>query len=107
MRARDRLQPRVTSIKDMAKFLPPPENAATLHPLEARAIFRQNRYYGPTTGFCLGYLQANVAVFPEELADDFEEFCRRNRAPLPLLYRSKPGEVGAPHLAKNSDIRCR
>ena len=91
----------------MAKFLPPPENAATLHPSEARAIFRQNSYYGPTTGFCLGYLQANVAVFPEQLADDFEEFCRRNRGPLPLLYRSKPGEVGAPQLAKNSDIRYR
>ena len=94
-----------TVMENQPTFLPPPENAATLLPSEARALFRLNRYYGATTGFCRGYLQANVVVFPEPLADDFEEFCRRNRAPLPLLYRSKPGEVGAPPLAEDSDIR--
>lgn len=94
-----------TVMENQPKFPPPPENAATLLPSEARALFRLNRYYGATTGFCRGYLQANVVVFPEPLADDFEEFCRRNRAPLPLLYRSKPGEVGAPPLAEDSDIR--
>ena len=94
-----------TVMENQPKFLPPPENAATLRPSEARAVFRENRYYGSTTGFCRGYLQANVVVFPEQLADEFEEFCRRNRAPLPLLYRSKPGEVGAPPLAEDSDIR--
>ena len=87
------------------KFLPPPENAAALLPSEARQLFRQNGFDGLTSGFCAGYMQANIVVLPRELADDFEQFCRRNSAPLPLLYRSKPGEVGAPPLAKDSDIR--
>ena len=83
----------------------PPENAANLSPAEARAVFRRNGYYGSTTGFSLGHGQANLAVIPQEMAADFEEFCKRNAAPLPLLYRSQPGEVGAPPLAADSDVR--
>lgn len=93
------------TMADQPKFLPPPENAASLAPSEARQLFRLNRYYGPTSGFCLGYLQANMAVLPEELADDFEEFCRKNYGPFPLICRSAAGEIGAPPLAKDSDIR--
>lgn len=81
------------------------ENPSNLHPSEARELFRRGLYSGPTEGFCDGYFQINLAVLPECLADDFEEFCRRNRAPFPLIYRSKPGEVAAPPLAKNSDVR--
>ena len=81
------------------------EDPSGLHPAEARELFRRNLYSGPTAGFCAGYVQTNLAVFPEHLADEFEEFCRRNRAAFPLMYRSKPGEVAAPPLAKNSDIR--
>ena len=57
-------------------------------------------------GFCLGHAQTNVAILPDELSDDFEEFCKKNFGPLPLLYRSKAGEVGAPPLAADSNIRC-
>lgn len=84
---------------------PRPANAASLLPADARKIFRANRYYGSTSGFSGGYLQANVAAIPAQLADDFEELCRRNHGPLPLLYRSNPSELGAPPLAKDSDIR--
>lgn len=52
-----------------------------------------------------GYQQANVVVLPHHLADDFEAFCRRNPGPLPLLYRSKPGETACPPLAQHADIR--
>ncbi len=88
-----------------AKYPAAPKNAATLSPQAARELFRENRYHSSTTGFCSGYLQANVVVFPKELADDFEEFCRKNFGPLPLLYRSKSGEVEAPLLAMESVIR--
>ena len=87
------------------KFLAPPPNANKLSPRDAREVFRINGYYGPTSGFCSGYIQANVAVLPSKLAVEFQEFCRRNFGPLPVLYCSQPGEVGAPPLAGSSDIR--
>lgn len=87
------------------KFIPPPENASSLLPSEARAIFRTNGYYGHTSGFCAGYTQANLLVVPGHLADDFEEFCGVNSAPFPLLYRSRAGDCSAPPLAKDSDVK--
>ena len=59
----------------------------------------------PTYGWCKGHLQANISIVPSIVADDFERFCELNPGPCPLLYRSKPGEVTAPILAKDSDIR--
>ena len=82
-----------------------PENAAALSPAEARGLFRLSKYHGSTTGFCSGYSQTNVAVLPTAaLAKDFNEFCSKNHATLPLLYCSQPGEVATP-LAADSDIR--
>ncbi|KAM3594073.1 uncharacterized protein V6R79_001797 [Siganus canaliculatus] len=52
-----------------------------------------------------GFQQANVVVLPKHLANDFEAFCHRNAAPLPLLYRSQSGETSCPPLSKNADIR--
>ena len=82
-----------------------PENAASLSPKEARELFRLNEYHGSTTGFCAGYLQANIAILPKSLADDFSEFCRKNHAVVPLLYRSQPGEVTTTLTNTDSDIR--
>lgn len=59
----------------------------------------------PTYGWCRGHLQANISIVPSRVADDFEKFCQLNPSACPLLYRSKPGEVTAPPLAQNSDIR--
>ncbi len=97
---------RRTSFKSMEyKFLPRPSNASGLTPVEARALFRRMEYDGITSGFCVGSVQANVVVLPEFLADDFQSFCKMNSGPLPLLYRSKPGEFESPPLASNVDIR--
>ena len=88
------------------KHLPAPENAVALLPSKARALFRRNGYYLSSGGFCAGYTQANLVILPSaELADQFEEFCKKNYAPLPLLYRSQPGEYAAPPLAQDSDVR--
>ena len=88
-----------------SKFLPAPADATSLSPSEARAIISRNGYYGTTSGFCLGHAQFNMMMLPSDLADDFEELCKKNHGPFPLLYRSKPGEVGAPPLAKDADIK--
>ncbi|KAM9147428.1 D-glutamate cyclase, mitochondrial isoform 2-T4 [Pangshura tecta] len=58
-----------------------------------------------TSGMAEGYKQANVVILHKSLADDFEKFCRANDGPLPLLYRSKPGEWKCPSLSSNSDIK--
>lgn len=86
-------------------LLAAPENASTLSPQEARALFRLNKYYGSTTGFCAGYLQTNVAVLPKSLATDFRDFCRKNHAALPLVYCSLPGEVTTTIATVETDIR--
>uniref|UniRef100_A0A8D3CYI1 D-glutamate cyclase n=1 Tax=Scophthalmus maximus TaxID=52904 RepID=A0A8D3CYI1_SCOMX len=56
--------------------------------------------------FCVsGYQQANVIILPKHLANDFEAFCRRNPAPLQLLYRGQSGETSCLPLARHADIR--
>lgn len=52
-----------------------------------------------------GYKQANIVILHKSLADDFEKFCHANNGPLPLLYRSKPGDWKCPSLSSDSDIR--
>ena len=76
-------------------------------PSEARYEFRTNPDLerSATSGYCMGYLQANLAVLPSSLADEFEQFCELNKAPCPLLYRSKRGEMSAGILAPESDVR--
>ena len=82
-----------------------PENALLMKPTEARALFRENGYTGLTSGFCAGYAQFNVIILSRTFADDFEKFCLANSGALPLLYRSKVGEIRAPPLAEDSNIR--
>ena len=75
-------------------------------PLAIRMACREGSWQDATTGMAPGFLQANLAVLPQSLADDFAKFCALNYGPLPLLYKSAPGETGAPLLAEDSDVRC-
>ncbi|XP_041669301.1 D-glutamate cyclase, mitochondrial-like [Cheilinus undulatus] len=72
-----------------------------------RAARHSLRYFRSVSNTAMdsGYQQANVVILPKHLADDFEDFCQKNPAPLPLLYRSQPGETSCPPLAKDADIR--
>lgn len=78
----------------------------TLLPYAVRNIIRSNKLcIRNTSGMAEGFKQANIIILHKSLADDFEKFCCANDGPLPLLYRSKPGEWKCPALSKNSDIR--
>ena len=83
------------------------DNVSLWKPSKARYEFRTNpEWQGKTSsGFCMGYLQANLAILPSSLAKDFQRFCELNNAPCPLLYRSKTGELAAGFLAPDSDVR--
>uniref|UniRef100_A0A8C3K2N0 D-glutamate cyclase, mitochondrial n=1 Tax=Calidris pygmaea TaxID=425635 RepID=A0A8C3K2N0_9CHAR len=78
----------------------------SLLPHVLRRVIRCNRLsMSNTSGMAEGYKQANVVILHKSLADDFEKFCQANDGPLPLLYRSKPGDWKCPSLSSDSDIR--
>ncbi|XP_074398584.1 D-glutamate cyclase, mitochondrial isoform X3 [Zonotrichia albicollis] len=78
----------------------------SLLPHVLRRTIRCNRLsISNTSGMAEGYKQANIVILHKSLADDFEKFCRANDGPLPLLYRSQPGDWKCPSLRSDSDIR--
>lgn len=58
----------------------------------------------PTAGFCDGFVQANLAALPEAYAGDFEDFCRSNAQPCPLLEIVGPGQHRTQKLAQGADL---
>ena len=73
---------------------------------DARRLFRQGAYTGFTHGFAPGFVQANLAVLPKDLASDFLRFCQLNPKPCPLIGMSpKPGDSSMPELGQDLDIR--
>ena len=74
-------------------------------PDEIRALIRSGEWRGVTAGLAPGYVQANLAVLPRELAFDFLLFCQRNPKPCPVLEVLEPGLHEPVHTAPGSDVR--
>ena len=55
-----------------------PSAKATHDALAVRRQSRDGRLTGPTAGLAPGFVQANLAILPAALADDFLRFCQRN-----------------------------
>jgi uncharacterized protein YcsI (UPF0317 family) len=72
---------------------------------EIRRRARSGELNGPTPGLALGYVQANLAVVPRELAFDFLLFCQRNPKPCPLLDVTEPGSAEPTRVALGADLR--
>ena len=82
------------------------KNRADWSPAQARAQFRQNFFPAVQTGgIAAAYTQVSVHFVPSAEAEHFSEFCRLNKTPCPIVYKSKPGEVTATPIAADSDIR--
>lgn len=77
------------------------ENAA---PLAVRQKIRAGEITGQTSGMCLGYAQANLAVLPKDLAYDFLLFTQRNPKPCPILEVSDVGDPCLHKIAKDCNI---
>jgi uncharacterized protein YcsI (UPF0317 family) len=73
--------------------------------LEARLAVRRNQYDGNTSGFAPGFVQANLAILPRALAEDFLRFCQLNPKPCPVIGVGAPGDPRLPALADDLDIR--
>ena len=70
-----------------------------------RTDIRTGRWSGVTSGIAPGYVQANLAVLPRDLAFDFLLFCQRNPKPCPLIEVLEAGETNPKITAPNADIR--
>lgn len=78
---------------------------SNLAPAEARRLFRGSLLVRPTSGMCTGFVQANLAILPAGFADDFEELCRLNERPLPLIERLPLGAFSPLACASDADLR--
>lgn len=76
-----------------------------MNPTEFRKFSAAGRFNSPTAGICNGYVQANLVVLPEQYAADFEQFCRLNPQPCPLLEKVGPGSYLTGKLADSADLR--
>ena len=75
-------------------------------PEAVRAAARQGLWQAPTAGLANGYVQANLAILPASVADDFLKFCLANPKPCPLLaFATSPGQTRFELAGKALDIR--
>ncbi|MFC2105040.1 putative hydro-lyase [Candidatus Bipolaricaulota bacterium] len=72
---------------------------------EARMLIRSREWAKPTSGLADGYMQANLVVVANSIANKFERFCRLNPRPLPLLERVGPGSYAPKLCAVGADLR--
>lgn len=72
---------------------------------QARLAARSGTFTGPTANLAPGFVQANLAILPRELAYDFLLFCQRNPKPCPLVGVSEVGDPFLPALGRELDIR--
>ena len=73
--------------------------------LAARLAIRRGDHAGPTSGLAPGFVQANLAILPKTLAEDFLRFCQLNPKPCPLVGVAAPGDWRLPALGEDLDIR--
>ena len=73
--------------------------------LAARLAIRRGEHSGTTAGLAPGFVQANLAILPRALAEDFSRFCALNPKPCPLIGTAAPGDFRIPALGDDLDIR--
>lgn len=76
-----------------------------MNPKEFRHLVRQKEFAGVTEECCQGYVQANLAIVPKDLAFDMLLFCQRNPRPCPILDVTDPGDPHPKMLAPDADLR--
>lgn len=89
----------------MRREMPADRLAAPRTGLAARLAIRRSEHAGPTSGLAPGFVQANLAILPQKLAEDFLRFCQLNPKPCPLIGVSAPGDWRVPELGEDLDIR--
>jgi uncharacterized protein YcsI (UPF0317 family) len=96
---------RAMATATMRKDEPQAQRGASHASVAARQTIRRNQHLGPTSGLAPGFVQANLAILPHTLAEDFLRFCQLNPKPCPLVGVSAPGDWRIPALGEDLDIR--
>ena len=73
--------------------------------VEARQLIREGGFIQPTSGVAPNYVQANLAILPQDAAFEFLLFCQRNPKPCPVVEVLEAGQVEAILTSPGSDIR--
>ena len=73
---------------------------SSMKPSDVRALIRQGKITGQTSGMCDGYAQGNLLVLPRAQAYDFLLFTQRNPKSCPIL---EVGDVGSRLVKKMAD----
>jgi uncharacterized protein YcsI (UPF0317 family) len=81
------------------------EDLRHAHPQDIRRLIREGKWRQQTAGLAEGYVQANLAVVPEDLALQFFTFCQRNPRPCPVLEVTEPGMTDLTYLTQAVDLR--
>lgn len=81
------------------------DDTAQLTPREVRLLCRRGEFDRPTSGAAMGFVQVNLVILPGRAAAEFEEFCRLNPRPCPLLEVTELGSYRSTRLAPDADVR--
>ncbi|KAF0980254.1 hypothetical protein FDP41_013468 [Naegleria fowleri] len=81
------------------------KTVSSFTPNEFRKLIRSGEFRSITSGYCEGYIQANLVILPQKFADEFEQFCKLNHAPCPVLEKLQPGEI-KPKLLIHEENEC-
>ncbi len=76
-----------------------------LSPTELRRLIGAGELAAATAGLAQGYVQCNVVILPQRDAAEFEEFCRLNSQPCPLIDVTAPGDPVPRRAAPTADLR--
>lgn len=71
-----------------------------------RGLIRSGQWRGVTAGVSPGFVQANLAILPKDLAFEFLLFCQRNPRACPVLEVIEAGQVEPALTAPGADIRA-
>jgi uncharacterized protein YcsI (UPF0317 family) len=71
----------------------------------ARLACRSGDLTRPTANVAPGYVQGNLVVLPQDLAESFRRFCELNPRPCPLIGTSDAGRPYIASLGVDLDIR--
>lgn len=77
---------------------------STMQPSEVRALIREGKITGQTSGMCAGYAQGNLLILPREQAYDFLLFTQRNPKSCPILEVGDAGSRLVKKMAHGADI---
>ena len=73
---------------------------------QLRGRIRGGEHNGLTTGLAPGMVQLNLAILPQDWAEDFQRFCELNPKPCPLVSMTDPGNPVFPsEIGEGIDVR--